>query len=81
MKNIDSSMLFECDIEDLKNPEIRARELVNTAKEIQDMMAMSESPYIGDDTRDLLERDIEPLRKKFDFIVNYPEKKESAANE
>jgi len=81
MKNIDGSMLFECDIADLKNPKIRGRELINTSIEIRDMMALSASPYIGDDTRKLLKRDFEPLKKKFEFIVNYPKKKEGAANE
>jgi hypothetical protein len=76
MKNIDSSMVFECDIEDLKFPEIRNREAVMTSMEISSMMNLCESPYIGDDTRELLERDLESLRKKFDFIMSYPEKKD-----
>jgi len=57
--------------EDLKNPEIRARLIVFLSKEIQDMMAMCESFFVGDDTRALLERDMEPLQKAFDLIVNY----------
>ena len=81
MKNIDSSMVFEYDIEDLQFPEIKARETVRTAMEINKMTDMCESPYIGDDTRELLERDMEALQKKFDFIVHYPVKQEYAAHE
>jgi len=76
-KDIDSSMVFECDIDDiLKFPEIRIRELLGTQQEIDKMMAMCESPYIGDDTRELLERDAEVLRRKFDFLLGNPVKKE-----
>jgi len=76
MKDIDSTMVFECNIEDLRFPEIKARETVRTAMEIHKMADICESPYVGDDTRELLERDMEVLQKKFDFIVNYQEKKE-----
>ena len=76
-KDIDSSMVFECDIDDiLKFPEIRIRELLGTKQEIDEMMAVCESPYVEDDTRELLERDTEVLRRKFDFLLGNPVKKE-----
>ena len=65
-----------CSEEDLKNPEIRARLIVFLSKEIQDMMAICESFFVGDDIRALLERAMEPLQKAFDFIVNYQVRQE-----
>jgi hypothetical protein len=76
MKNIDSSMAFDCDIEDLKFPEVKVRQLVQISKELSVIRELCESPSIRNDTRELLERDALSLQKKFDFAKNYPLKQE-----
>jgi len=81
MKNIDGSMAFNVDIEDLGIPEIKVRECMMISEELDLIKDLCTSPNIENDTRELLKRDAQALKKKWDFIWNYPEKKEAAANE
>ena len=81
MKNIESSMTFNVDIENLGIPEIKVRECVMISEELDLIKDLCTSPDIEDDTRELLKRDAAALKKKWDFIWNYPEKKGAAANE
>jgi hypothetical protein len=74
----DNSMAFNVDIEDFRIPEIKMRECLMISEEVEVIRDLCESPNIENDTKELLKRDMQTLKKKWDFIWNYPEKKEPA---
>ena len=77
-ENLDSSMgVFNvADYDDLGIPDIKIRECLMLSEELEVIKDLCASPNIENDTRELLERDAKALRKKWEFIWKYPEKKE-----